>query len=96
MTRQPSPLAFRIAAMFAVTTSMFGTLPVITFRNTMLDEVHSIVCASGDVFLAQKRAIEESDHLELITASHAVVMRRTIAEERADAESLRDEPVSLA
>lgn len=82
--------------MFAVETSMFGTLPTITFRNHAIGEVHSIICASREVFEAEKQAIEEMDHLELIAAGHAVVKRRTTAQERADAELLRDEPVSLA
>jgi len=61
--------------MATIETSIFDTLIVITFENTAINTISSIVCVDRDVLAEQLEYIEEQDHLTLISATNAAVAR---------------------
>ena len=58
-----------------IETSIFDTLIVVTFENTAINTIASIVCADRHVLAEKLAHIEESDHLTLICATNAAVAR---------------------
>jgi predicted regulator of amino acid metabolism with ACT domain len=61
--------------MATIETSIFDTLIVVTFENTAINTIDSIICVDRDVLAEQLEYIEEQDHLTLICVANAAVAR---------------------
>ena len=61
--------------MATIETSIFDTLIVITFENTAINTIASIICADRYVLAEQLEHIESQDHLNLISATDAAIAR---------------------
>ena len=61
--------------MATIETSIFDTLIVITFENTAINTIASIICTDRYVLAEQLEHIESQDHLNLISATDAAIAR---------------------
>ena len=61
--------------MSTIETSIYDTLIVITFENTAINTISSIVCVDRDVLAEKVAYINGQDHLNLICVANAAIAR---------------------